>query len=106
MQATARELEREVATAALVYKNSRKRLQTWSPERIQSLQEATELADRHYRLGAVPVATYIELQQNYLEALEAINDVKAEALEAGLELEQLIGTSQSLVKTESTSRPE
>ncbi len=106
MHATARELEREVAEAALVYKNSGKRLASWSSERIQSLREAAELADRHYRLGAVPVSTYIELQENYLEALEAINDVKAEALEAALELEQLIGATQKLVKTEKTAKAE
>jgi cobalt-zinc-cadmium efflux system outer membrane protein len=73
---------------------------------VQLLRESAELADRHYRLGAVPVATYIELQQNYLEALEAINDVKTEALETALELEQLIGTTQTLVKAEGTSKAE
>ena len=98
MQAAARELEREVAEAALIYNNARIRLIAWSGERIHSLREAAALADRHYRLGAVPVSTYIELQENYLEALEAINDVKGEALEAALELEQLTGATQSLVK--------
>jgi cobalt-zinc-cadmium efflux system outer membrane protein len=98
MHQTSRELEREVAEAVLVYTNDRARLQTWTEERIKSFREGAELADRHYRLGAVPVATYIELQKSYLEALEAISEVKAEALEAALELEQLIGTTQSLVK--------
>lgn len=97
MHATARDLERQVAEAVLIYKNSQKRLATWSEERIQSFREAAELADRHYRLGAVPVATYIELQENYLEALEAINDVKAEALEAALELDRITGASISTV---------
>ena len=99
MNATARELEREVAEAALVYKNSRTRLELWSDERVSTLSEAAELADRHYRLGAVPVATYIELQQNYLEALEAINEVEAGALEAALQLEELTGANQKLVRT-------
>ena len=61
--------------------------------------DAAEMADRHYRLGAVPVSTYIELQENYLEALAAINDVKAEALAAALELEQLTGANQEFVKS-------
>ena len=104
MHATARELEREVAEAGLVYKNSHKRLTAWSSERIQSLREAAELADRHYRLGAVPVSTYIELQENYLEALEAINDVKADALEAALELEQLTGANQKFIKPEKATK--
>ena len=106
MHLVARELEREVAEAGLVYKNSRKRLASWSTERVESLREAAELADRHYRLGAVPVSTYIELQENYLEALEAINDVKAEALEAALELEQLTGANQKLVKTGKANKAE
>ena len=100
MHKTARELEREVAAAALVYTNARKRMATWTTERVESLREAAELADRHYRLGAVPVSTYIELQESYLEALEAINDVKADALEAALDLEQLTGANQSLANPE------
>lgn len=93
---SARELERELVAAALIYNNSRKRLQSWSSERIQSLREAAALADRHYRLGAVPVSTYIELQDNYLEALEAINEVKADALEAWLKIQQLTGATGAL----------
>lgn len=91
LNSTARKLERELAAAALVYINSRRQLELWSAERIQELGESAELADRHYRLGAVPVSTYIELQENYLEALEAINDVKADALEAAFQIEQLTG---------------
>jgi outer membrane protein TolC len=48
-------------------------------------------ADRHYRLGAVPIATYVELQKAYLEAVGALLDTKREALEAGLKLQQLTG---------------
>ena len=92
-------MEGEVAASALVYKNARKRIATWTEERVHSLREAAELADRHYRLGAVPVSTYIELQENYLEAVESINDVKADALEAALDLEQLTGANQRLAKT-------
>tara|TARA_R110002096_G_scaffold428258_4_gene639723 strand:- start:1407 stop:2678 length:1272 start_codon:yes stop_codon:yes gene_type:complete len=93
INAAARRLEREVASAALVYLNSRKQLQGWPAERIDALQDSAQSADRHYRLGAVPVATYIELQEKYLEALEAVNDVKADALEAWLTIEQLTGAT-------------
>ena len=34
-----------------------------------------------YRLGAVPIATYVELQKQYLEAVEAL-PTRARALEA------------------------
>ena len=58
------------------------------------------MADRHYRLGAVPIGTYVELQDKYLEATEAINEVQTQALEAALTLEQLTGSPHSLVKLE------
>jgi cobalt-zinc-cadmium efflux system outer membrane protein len=54
-------------------------------------REAAALADRHYRLGAVPIGTYVELQSSYLDAVEALLDTQAEALAAALELNQLTG---------------
>jgi len=106
IETTARELEAQVATASLVYSNSYRQLQRWQGDRIDALSEAAELADRHYRLGAVPVSTYIELQKNYLEALEAINDVKADALEAALDLEQLTGELATPPSVLATGTPE
>jgi outer membrane protein TolC len=41
--------------------------------------------------GAVPVATYVELQNSYLDAVEALLDTQREAMEAGLKLQQLTG---------------
>lgn len=102
---TARRLENEIASAALVYRNSFRRLQSWSADRITSLREAAELADRHYRLGAVPMTTYIELQENYLEALEAVNDVKADALEAALKIEELTGQPRSFARPTAKAVP-
>ena len=60
---------------------------------------AAALADRHYRLGAVPIATYVELQKQYLEAVEALLDTRTEALEAGHQLELLTGVSLSITST-------
>jgi cobalt-zinc-cadmium efflux system outer membrane protein len=42
-------------------------------------------------LGAVPIATYVELQNSYLDAVEALLATQREALEAGLKLQQLTG---------------
>jgi len=44
----------------------------------------------------VPIATYVELQKQYLEAVEALLDTKTEALEAGQGLELLTGVSLSI----------
>lgn len=61
--------------------------------------KAAELADRHYRLGAVPIATYVELQKQYLEAVEALLDTKREALDAGQQLGLLTGLDIHAVHT-------
>lgn len=86
-----RELDRAVLTAAQTFQAKVRESRRWSPESVQRFREAAELADRHYRLGAVPIATYVELQNSYLEAVEALLETKLEALEAGLQLKQLTG---------------
>jgi cobalt-zinc-cadmium efflux system outer membrane protein len=74
----------------------------WRPDSAQHFKEAAEVADRHYRLGAVPIATYVELQKQYLEAVEALLDTKTEALEAGQQLELLTGLSLSITNAPRT----
>jgi cobalt-zinc-cadmium efflux system outer membrane protein len=86
-----RELEREVLTAANTFGIKLTESRRWAPDSVTKFREAAELADRHYRLGAVPIATYVELQKSYLDAVEALLDTQREALEAGLKLQQLTG---------------
>jgi cobalt-zinc-cadmium efflux system outer membrane protein len=88
---TQREVERRVTENTLTLQAKLDEMSKWRADPAQKLREAAELADRHYRLGAVPISTYIELQKQYLEALEAILDTKREALEAAQTLEQLTG---------------
>jgi cobalt-zinc-cadmium efflux system outer membrane protein len=71
----------------------------WRPDSLQHFKEAAEIADRHYRLGAVPIATYVELQDKYLEAVESLLDTKKEALEAAQNVELLSGLRPPLVGT-------
>jgi cobalt-zinc-cadmium efflux system outer membrane protein len=87
-----REVERQIREAATTYELHRKEMERWNPKIADELREAAELADRHYRLGAVPLATYLEVQSSYLEALEAIYSTQADALEASAELERLTGS--------------
>lgn len=86
-----RELEREVLTAAQAFTIKLGETRRWTPNAAQKFREAAELADRHYRLGAVPIATYVELQKSYLDAVESLLDTQAETLAAGLKLQQLTG---------------
>lgn len=99
MFVTQRQIERQVAEKAMRYQAKLAEMGKWRPDSIEKFQEAAALADRHYRLGAVPIATYIELQKQYLEAVEALLDTKAEALEAGQQLELLTGVPFPLTTT-------
>lgn len=91
LNVTEREIQRQVLAAALTYETKLREMARWRPDSVQHFKEAAELADRHYRLGAVPISTYVELQQQYLEAVESLLDTKREALEAAAQLELLTG---------------
>jgi cobalt-zinc-cadmium efflux system outer membrane protein len=87
-----REVERKIRESAAAYELHRKEMARWNPTVAEQLREAATLADRHYRLGAVPLATYLEVQSSYLEALEAIYSTEADALNALAEIELLTGS--------------
>ncbi len=95
-----RELEREVLTEAQAFATKAAETRRWSPDAVKKFREAAEVADRHYRLGAVPIATYVEMQNSYLEAVEALLETAGEALEAGLKLQQLTGLDLNLIETQ------
>ena len=88
---TQREVERNVLETALVYETKLREMAKWRPDSVQHFRDAAELADRHYRLGAVPISTYVELQKQYLEAVESLLDTKQAALEAAAQLALLTG---------------
>ena len=94
-----REVERKVIEAARTYEIKLREMAKWRPESAEEFRKAAELADRHYRLGAVPIATYVELQKQYLEAVEALLDTKREALEAGQQIQLLTGLDFNAVQT-------
>ncbi len=91
-----REAERRVIETVATYEIKLKEMAKWQPDSIEHFREAAELADRHYRLGAVPVSTYIELQTQYLETIEGLQDTKKEALEAANQLDLLTGVNLKL----------
>jgi cobalt-zinc-cadmium efflux system outer membrane protein len=88
-----RDIERRIREQVAAYERVRKELARLSPKVAEQLREAAILADRHYRLGAVPLPTYLEVQQSYLEALEAIFASQADALNARAEIDLLTGAS-------------
>ena len=90
-----REVERQLAENVSGYSARFSALSAWRPDTIQQLREAAELGDRHYRLGAVPISTYVALQEKYLEAVEAYYDLKREGVAAAQQLQVLTGTTMS-----------
>jgi cobalt-zinc-cadmium efflux system outer membrane protein len=91
LQVAQRNLERRVIESALAYQTQLGEMARWRPDSVRQFQEAAAVADRHYRLGAVPIATYVELQKQYLEAVDALLSTRLETLEASQELERLTG---------------
>jgi cobalt-zinc-cadmium efflux system outer membrane protein len=91
LQVAEREIQRQVIEAALTYETKLREMEKWRPDSVQHFKEAAEIADRHYRLGAVPISTYVELQKQYLEAVEGLLDTQKEALDAAAQLELLTG---------------
>jgi outer membrane protein, heavy metal efflux system len=86
-----REVERRVTQTAAALESKRAEIETWKSGAMAGLREASESADRNYRLGAVPLTTYVEIQKQYLEAIPALNDAQKDALEAAQALEILTG---------------
>jgi cobalt-zinc-cadmium efflux system outer membrane protein len=91
LESAHRRLESDVADQWHKYEHALGVLAKWRPDAIAHFQEAAELADRHYRLGAVPLSTYAELQRQYVEAVEALLEARKEALAAAHQLETLTG---------------
>lgn len=95
LNATLRKVENEIAAAAATYNARLADIARWSPQVLGRMREAAELADKNYRLGALPIATYTALQTEYLDAQTALLTTQAEALEARQKVELLIGRRAS-----------
>jgi len=102
LNVTERAIQRKVIEAALTYETKLREMAKWRPDSVQHFKEAAEVADRHYRLGAVPISTYVELQKQYLDAVEGLLDTKKEALDAAAQLELLTGLTLPLSRTAPT----
>jgi cobalt-zinc-cadmium efflux system outer membrane protein len=96
LESARRRLESEVADHWHKYEHALGVLGKWRADAVEHFREAAELADRHYRLGAVPVSTYVELQRQYVEAVEALLQARREALAAAHRLESLTGVAMPL----------
>lgn len=93
VQATLRDLERDLAVARASYATEKASLEQWNDGTEQAFAEAAADADRHFRLGAVPSSIYIEMQRQYVDAMQALTDARRQAWKHRMELERLTGSS-------------
>lgn len=89
--AVSRRIIRQVYEQAANYETKRRVLATWPASAAEKFAAAAAAADVSYRQGAIPVATYVEMQRQYLDALSALLDTRREAMEAMLQLRALNG---------------
>jgi len=100
-----REVERKIAGALHAYDTFLAEIARWPADAAQKFREAARLGDEHYRLGALPITTYTELQKQYLDTVDALLSTQADALEARQQLELLTGlslTGESLASSRTT----
>jgi cobalt-zinc-cadmium efflux system outer membrane protein len=88
---TQREVERRVTQSAATFEAKREEIAKWQVATVAKFREAAEVADRHYRLGAVALPIYVETQKQYLELVGALQEMQRDALQAAQELEILTG---------------
>lgn len=86
-----RRITRDVFDQAAQYEAKRQALAKWDGASPQSFASAALDADRNYRLGAIPLTTYMQMQQSYVEATNAVLDTRREAIAALLQLRALNG---------------
>ncbi|RTL50101.1 MAG: TolC family protein [Bradyrhizobiaceae bacterium] len=89
--AAKRRVARQVYEQATAYEARRRTLAGWPASAIDKFAAAATAAENNFRQGAIPVATYVEMQRQYLDALSAVLDTKREALDALLALRVLNG---------------
>lgn len=95
LTAQLRQLERDVAAQVSHYRIHVEELAKWPADTLESFRKAAAEADEHFRLGALPLSTYTELQQQYIDSVNAVLTSQVAAVEARLELEQLTGVTLS-----------
>ncbi len=92
LTAQMRQLERDVAAQASHYRIYMEQLTQLPPDTLESFRKAAAEADDHYRMGALPLATYTELQRQYLSSVKAVLTAQMGAVDARQQLEQLTGS--------------
>ncbi len=105
-----RKVESEIARRCRAYELSRKQLDQIPDDLIDKLRNASDLADRQYRTGAVNVQLFLEVQREFLNAQKIRNAAIVDTWGHWLDLALLTGSAPvapviSQAKAEITHQP-
>jgi cobalt-zinc-cadmium efflux system outer membrane protein len=89
--ATRRRLLASLHADAALYRARSEALAKWPGDAPQHFAEVAAEADRAYRLGAVPLATYVQMQTGWLDAQTAVLETRAGLWEARENIRILTG---------------
>jgi cobalt-zinc-cadmium efflux system outer membrane protein len=62
------------------------------PELLQNLAQLADMADRQYRLGAINLTTFLEVQRQFLSTAKSVRQTVLDANSLNLDLQLLTGT--------------
>lgn len=98
-----RKVESEIARRCRAYELSRRQLDQTPDDITTKLREASDLADRQYRTGAVSVQLFLEVQREFLNTQKILNETAIDAWSHWLDLVLLTGDDPAVAL--SSSRP-
>ncbi len=93
---TVRTIQQRLAEELSAWRMASEQLRKTPMKMLDRLRESAELADRQYRLGAVEMPTYLEMQDQYLEATAGLLGSIRDAHEHRLNI-QLLTADPSLL---------
>ncbi len=85
------ELEREVTLRWKTHLAAREQLKNFDPEMLNNLNDASALADRQYRQGAISVQLYLETQRALLQTRQVHDRAVQQLWDTWLDLNLLTG---------------
>jgi cobalt-zinc-cadmium efflux system outer membrane protein len=95
-EATQEEARRDLELSLTKIYQSRQLLDTQisqtKPDLLQNLAQLADMADRQYRLGAINLTTFLEVQRQFLSTTQSVHQAILDANSLDLDLQLLTGT--------------
>lgn len=94
-----RKVEGEILRRLRQYTLARDLHRQMSPQDLSKLRNTADLADRQYRLGAIEIQLYLEMQRELLSVQHSLNQLNIEAWESLFDLNLLTGGAFPVLPT-------